>query len=88
MIYPPFALSVLLLSGISTGLGAPFVINVFEKSNRLPFVVGMIILTSITVPFILPSLVSLLVDVSKFEIPIENMMILLVESLFLPLFAG
>ena len=88
MIYPSLALSVLLLSGISTGLGAPFVINVFEKSNRLPFVVGMIILTSIAVPFILPSLVFLLVDVSKFEIPVENMMILLAEALFLPLFAG
>ena len=90
IVYPSLALSVLLLSGISTGLGAPFVINVFEKSNSrlLPFVVGMIILTSIAVPFILPSLVFLLVDVSKFEIPIENMMILLAEALFLPLFAG
>lgn len=90
LIYPSLALSVLLLSGISTGLGAPFVINVFEKSNSrlLPFVVGMIILTSIAVPFILPSLVFLLVDVSKFEIPVENMMILLAEALFLPLFAG
>jgi bile acid:Na+ symporter, BASS family len=88
MIYPSLALSVLLLSGISTGLGAPFVLNVFEKSNRLPFVVGMIILTSIAVPFILPSIVFLLVDVSKFEIPVENMMILLAEALFLPLFAS
>lgn len=86
--YPSLALSVLLLSGVSTGLGAPFVINVFEKSNRLPFVVGMIIFTSIAVPFILPSLVFLLVDVSKFEIPVENMIILLAEALFLPLFAG
>ena len=88
IVYPSLALSVLLLSGISTGLGAPFVINVFEKSNRLPFVVGMIIFTSIAVPFILPSLVFLLVDVSKFEIPVENMIILLAEALFLPLFAG
>ena len=88
IVYPSLALSVLLLSGISTGLGAPFVINVFEKNNRLPFVVGMIILTSIAVPFILPSLVFLLVDVSKFEIPVENMIILLAEALFLPLFAG
>jgi BASS family bile acid:Na+ symporter len=90
IVYPSLALAVLLLSGISTGLGAPFVINVFEKSNSrlLPFVVGMIILTSIAVPFFLPSLVFLLVDVSKFDIPVENMMILLAEALFLPLFAG
>ncbi|MDF0682478.1 MAG: hypothetical protein P0116_16090 [Candidatus Nitrosocosmicus sp.] len=31
-IYPSLAIPVLLLSGISTGLGAPFVINLFEKS--------------------------------------------------------
>ena len=82
IVYPSLALSVLLLSGISTGLGAPFVINVFEKSNRLPFVVGMIILTSIAVPFILPSLVFLLVDVSKFEIPVENMIMIIGRSSF------
>lgn len=88
IVYPPLALSVLLLSGASTGLGAPFVINVFDKSNRLPLVVGMIIFTSIVVPFILPSLVFLLVDVNEFEIPFGDMMILLTEALFLPLFAG
>ena len=88
IVYPQLALSVLLLSGISTGLGAPFVINVFEKSNRLPLVVGTIIFTSIAVPFILPSLVFLLVDVSEFEIPVGEMILLLAEALFLPLFAG
>ncbi len=42
-IYPSLVIPVLLLSGISTGLGAPFVINVFERSHQLPLVVGMII---------------------------------------------
>ena len=32
LVYPQLALSVLLLSGISTGLGAPFVINVLRKA--------------------------------------------------------
>ena len=82
IVYPQLALSVLLLSGISTGLGAPFVINVFEKSNRLPLGVGTIIFTSIAVPFILPSLVFLLVDVSEFEIPVGEMILLLESSLF------
>ena len=34
IIYPSLAIPVLLLSGISTGLGAPFVMNVFEKSHQ------------------------------------------------------
>ncbi|MDN5867421.1 MAG: hypothetical protein L0H55_08475 [Candidatus Nitrosocosmicus sp.] len=88
MIYPPLAIPVLLLSGISTGLGAPFVINVFERSNQLPLVVGVIISTSVIVPFVLPSLVYLFVDVDKLKIPFAEMIILLAEALFLPLFAG
>jgi len=88
MIYPSFAIPVLLLSGISTGLGAPFVINVFERSHQLPLVVGMIIASSIVVPVVLPSLVYFLVDIEKFHIPLVDMIILLAEALFLPLFAG
>ncbi len=88
IIYPSLAIPVLLLSGISTGLGAPFVINVFERSSQLPLVVGMIISSSVVVPFILPSLVYLLVDVEKFKIPFIDMIILLAEALFLPLFSG
>ena len=88
MIYPSLAIPVLLLSGISTGLGAPFVINVFEKSHQLPLVVGMIISSSIIVPFVLPSLVYFLVDFEKFNIPFIDMTILLAEALFLPLFVG
>ncbi|MDQ2686129.1 MAG: arsenic resistance protein [Thermoproteota archaeon] len=88
IIYPSLAIPVLLLSGISTGLGAPFVMNVFEKSHQLPLVVGMIISSSIVVPFVLPSLVFFLVDVEKFHIPLIDMIILLAEALFLPLFAG
>ncbi|VFJ14367.1 bile acid:sodium symporter family protein [Candidatus Nitrosocosmicus franklandus] len=88
MIYPSLAIPVLLLSGISTGLGAPFVINLFEKSHQLPLVVGMIISSSIVVPFSLPSLVYFLIDTEKFHIPLIDMIILLAEALFLPLFAG
>ncbi|ALI35404.1 hypothetical protein NMY3_01199 [Candidatus Nitrosocosmicus oleophilus] len=88
IIYPSLAIPVLLLSGISTGLGAPFVINVFEKSHQLPLVVGMIISSSIIVPFVLPSLVYFLVDFEKFNIPFLDMTILLSQALFLPLFVG
>lgn len=84
-VYPPFALSVLLLSGISTGLGSPFVVNLI--GGRLPLVVGMIIATSLAVPFILPSLVYALVG-SQFDIPVLDMVFLLSAALFTPLAAG
>ncbi|HXG07147.1 MAG TPA: arsenic resistance protein [Nitrososphaera sp.] len=84
-LYQPFALSVLLLSGISTGLGAPFLVNLI--GGRLPIVVGMIIATSLAVPFVLPALVYALVG-SQLEIPVLHMVILLVAALFTPLAGG
>jgi BASS family bile acid:Na+ symporter len=84
-VYQPFALPVLLLSGISTGLGSPFVVNLI--GGRLPLVVGMIIATSLAVPFVLPSLVYGLVG-SQFDIPVLDMVFLLAVALFSPLAAG
>jgi bile acid:Na+ symporter, BASS family len=84
-VYQPFALPVLLLSGISTGLGAPFVVNLI--GGRLPLVVGMIIATSLAVPFVLPSLVYALIG-SQFDIPVLDMVLLLAAALFTPLAAG
>ena len=81
-IYPKYALSVLLLSGISTGLGAPFVTN--YVGGRLSIVVGMVIVTSLAVPFILPALVYLLYN-TEFSIPVFDMILLLVISLIVPL---
>jgi bile acid:Na+ symporter, BASS family len=85
VIYEPFALPILLLSGISTGLGAPFVVNLI--GGQLPLVIGMIIVTSIAVPFVLPSIVYALAR-SQFEIPLLHMMFLLSIALFTPLAAG
>jgi BASS family bile acid:Na+ symporter len=85
VVYEPFALPVLLLSGISTGLGAPFVVNFI--GGGLPLVVGMIIVTSLAVPFLLPSIVYALAG-SQFDIPVLNMMLLLSIALFAPLAAG
>ncbi len=84
-IYRPFALPILLLSGISTGLGAPFVVNII--GGRLSLVVGMIIATSLAVPFVLPSMIYALVGY-QFHISILQMMILLVVALFIPFAAG
>src|SRR5919107_3262209 len=85
VVYEPFALPVLLLSGISTGLGAPFVVNLI--GGQLSLVVGMIIVTSVAVPLVLPSIVYVLVR-SQFEIPLLHMMFLLSIALFTPLVAG
>jgi bile acid:Na+ symporter, BASS family len=84
-VYQPFALAVLLLSGISTGLGAPFVVNLI--GGRLPLIVGMIIATSLAVPFVLPAIVYALVG-SQFDISVANMVFLLSAALFTPLAAG
>jgi BASS family bile acid:Na+ symporter len=84
-VYQPFALPVLLLSGISTGLGSPFVVNLI--GGRLPLIVSMIITTSLAVPFVLPSIVSALVG-SQFDIPVLDMVFLLSAALFTPLAAG
>ena len=67
VVYEPFALPILLLSGISTGLGAPFVVNLI--GGQLPLVIGMIIITSVAVPFVLPAIVYAFVR-SQFEIPL------------------
>jgi BASS family bile acid:Na+ symporter len=81
-INPKYALSVLLLSGISTGLGAPFVTNYVR--GRLSIIVGMVIITSLAVPFILPTLVYVLYN-TEFSIPVFDMILLLVVSLVVPL---
>lgn len=85
VVYEPFALPILLLSGISTGLGAPFVVNVI--GGQLPLVTGMIIITSIAVPFVLPSIVFTFAH-TQFEIPLLYMIFLLSIALFTPLAAG
>jgi BASS family bile acid:Na+ symporter len=84
-ISPKHALSVLLLSGISTGLGAPFVTN--YVGGKLSIIVGMVIVTSLVVPFILPTLVYILYN-TEFSIPIFDMILLLVISLVFPLAAS
>src|SRR5207247_9681412 len=74
IVYQPFALPVLLLSGISTGLGAPFVVNLI--GGRLPLVVGMIIVTSLAVPFVLPTIFYALLGL-PFELPVPQVVLLL-----------
>jgi BASS family bile acid:Na+ symporter len=85
VIYPSLALPILLLSGISTGLGAPFVANFV--GSKFTLIVGLIIVTSLAVPFVLPPIVHLLVG-SHFSIPLTQMIVLLAAALFTPFLAG
>jgi BASS family bile acid:Na+ symporter len=85
VIYEPFALPILLLSGISTGLGAPFVVNLI--GGKLSLVIGMIIITSIAVPFVLPPIVYAFAH-TQFEVSLSYMIFLLSIALFTPLAAG
>ena len=85
VIYPKESLSVLLLSGISTGLGAPFVVNLV--GGKLQTVVAMIIVTSLAVPVVLPLLVYSLFN-TEFSIPFPNMVIILSAGLLVPLALG
>jgi len=85
IIYPTLALPILLLSGTSTGLGAPFVANFV--GSELPLIVGLIIVTSLALPFVLPPIVKILFG-SQFSIPVIHMIVLLAVALFIPLLAG
>lgn len=78
-------LSVFLLAGISTGLGSPFVVNFV--GGKLPIVIGLIISSSLLVPFTLPSFVFLFFN-DKFAIPIYDMIFLLLIALIIPLIIG
>ena len=85
VIEPKLALPVTLLSGISTGLGAPFVINFV--GGKLSEIIGIITITSILVTFTLPFMIFLLFQ-EEFNIPITDMIIILVLAQFLPLILG
>jgi len=85
LIYPQESLSVLLLSGISTGLGAPFVVNLV--GGKLQTLVAMIIITSLAVPVVLPLMVYLFFK-AEFSIPFPNMVLILSAGLLVPLASG
>ena len=58
-IWPEYAVPVLLLSGISTGVVAPFISGLLEASTLL--VLMIVVASSLLSPFTLPALVSLFV---------------------------
>jgi BASS family bile acid:Na+ symporter len=79
---PSYALPVLLLSGISTGVVAPFISNILAGNTSL--VISMVVLSSLLVPFTLPLLVKYLVR-EEMEISLLAMMRLLALIVFIPI---
>ncbi len=81
LIWPDYSLSALLLSGISTGVVAPFISNLLGANS--PLVIVVVVVSSLLVPFTLPFIVDLLFGKSM-EISLTGMMRLLAMVIFIP----
>ncbi len=79
---PDYALPILLLSGISTGVVAPFLGGLVAAD--IPTVLRMVIVTSLVVPFSLPCLVTLFAG-AELSIPLDLMIRLLALVIFIPM---
>ncbi|MGZ3515305.1 MAG: bile acid:sodium symporter family protein [Thermodesulfobacteriota bacterium] len=84
-VWPEYAIPVLLLSGISTGVVAPFISGLLEASTLL--VLMMVVISSLIAPFSLPALVSLLGG-HTIEIPFLVMVKILALVIFVPALAA
>jgi len=82
MVWPAYSLSALLLSGISTGVVAPFISTLLQANT--PLVLVVVVISSLLVPFTLPPLVELLFSQSM-DISVISMMRLLFLVVFVPL---
>ncbi len=82
IIWPEYALSALLLSGISTGVVAPFISNLLGANTSVVLV--MVILSSLLVPFTLPVLVDFLFG-KGLDISLLSMIRLLSMVIFIPI---
>ncbi|MBI5249250.1 MAG: bile acid:sodium symporter [Desulfomonile tiedjei] len=83
-IIPEYAIPVLLLSGISTGVVAPFIATLVAAD--VAGVLRMVVATSLVVPFSLPSLVKVLAG-AEIRIPLTTMVELLAVVVFVPITA-
>jgi len=81
LFWPAYSLSALLLSGISTGVVAPFISTLLQANT--PLVLVVVVFSSLLVPFTLPPLVELLFSQSM-DISLISMMRLLFVIVFVP----
>jgi BASS family bile acid:Na+ symporter len=82
--WPEYALSALLLSGVSTGVVAPVISNLVQANS--PLVLVMVVITSPLVPFTLPALVKLLPG-QTMAISLTGMIRMLAMVIFIPIAA-
>lgn len=80
-LWPGYSLSALLLSGISTGVVAPFISGLLQANT--PLVLVMVVCSSLLVPFTLPPMVDILCGRSM-ELSVWAMMRLLLLVVFVP----
>jgi len=79
---PEYAVSALLLAGVSTGVVAPFISGLVQANTPLVFV--LVVVTAPLVPFTLPALVELLVGQS-ISISFWGMARMLAQVIFIPI---
>ncbi len=79
--YPPYAIGALLLTGVSTGVVAPFISGLVNANGSLVLV--MVVVSSLIVPFSLPFLVKLLAG-QEVAIPLGRMIRMLSLVIFVP----
>lgn len=83
-VYPSYAVAALLLTGISTGVVAPFISTLVNANAHLVLV--MVVISSLLVPFTLPALVKLLLG-RTVEISLAAMTQTLCMVVFVPILA-
>jgi len=82
--YPSYAVAVLLLTGISTGVVAPFISSLVQANG--PLVLVIVVISSLMVPLTLPALVEFLVG-QTIEISFVGMVRMLCLIVFVPILA-
>ena len=82
--YPSYAVAVLLLTGISTGVVAPFIASLVRADGALVLVI--VVISSLMVPLTLPALVEFLVG-QTIEISFVGMVRMLCLIVFVPILA-
>ena len=82
VVAPSYAVAALLLSGISTGVVAPFMSNLVKANS--PLVMVMVVVTSLLIPFTLPALIKMLLGQSV-AIPLSGMIRMLSLIIFIPI---
>lgn len=85
MIYPPLALPILLLAGVSTGISSPFFTSLCKEN--ISYCLVMAVATSLIVPISLLFMINILA-VSTLDYDLLAMAIFLAMIIFVPLIAA